>query len=219
MADIRQFKSEFEAAKKGANRCYKKFWASDIHGIFADWLENRDDPRYYLVRNRITNSKAQDQASNFNGEALFNYWDIVNHKFLDKTKIDILVFGRVAPDKDYPRGPYTPPEKDAGVNFCLRWTPFKGTNYCLSMTKEQFNQWVNSFPVAERNNLMANLESHTQTAVAFKESISFDSFEFFIQNEMAGTGAIYDGTKSPDFQWWGAPQSMIRPKKKKKKKS
>ncbi len=22
--------------------------------------------------------------------------------------------------------------------------------------------------------------------------------------EMAGTGAIYDGTDSPDFNWWGA---------------
>lgn len=37
--------------------------------------------------------------------------------------------------------------------------------------------------------------------------------------EMAGaTYAVYDGTKSPDFQWEGDPKSMIKPKKKKKKK-
>lgn len=35
--------------------------------------------------------------------------------------------------------------------------------------------------------------------------------------EMVGTSAVYDGTKSPDFNWWGAPESMIKPKKKKKK--
>lgn len=35
---------------------------------------------------------------------------------------------------------------------------------------------------------------------------------------MVGTGAIYDGTKSPDFNWWGAPESMDHPHKKKKKK-
>lgn len=36
--------------------------------------------------------------------------------------------------------------------------------------------------------------------------------------EMVGTGAIYDGTKSKDFNWWGAPESAIKPKKPKKKK-
>ena len=35
--------------------------------------------------------------------------------------------------------------------------------------------------------------------------------------EMVGTGAIYDGTKSKDFNWWGDPGSEIKPKKKKKK--
>ena len=35
--------------------------------------------------------------------------------------------------------------------------------------------------------------------------------------EMVGTGAVYDGTKSPDFNWWGAPESAIKPGKKKKK--
>lgn len=32
-----------------------------------------------------------------------------------------------------------------------------------------------------------------------------------MQSEMAGTGAIYDGSKSPDFNWWGAPESMGKP--------
>jgi len=37
--------------------------------------------------------------------------------------------------------------------------------------------------------------------------------------EIAGaTYAVYDGTKSSDFQWEGDPKSMIKPKKKKKKK-
>jgi hypothetical protein len=36
-------------------------------------------------------------------------------------------------------------------------------------------------------------------------------------SEMVGTGAIWDGTKSPDFQWWGDPSSAINPKPKKKK--
>jgi hypothetical protein len=36
--------------------------------------------------------------------------------------------------------------------------------------------------------------------------------------EMVGTGAIYDGTKDPDFNWWGSPESAIKPKKPKKKK-
>jgi len=57
----------------------------------------------------------------------------------------------------------------------------------------------------------------TKCTCGCKESVRFDSFAEFVQNEMAGTGAIYDGTKSPDFQWWGAPESMIRSKKKKKK--
>jgi len=43
----------------------------------------------------------------------------------------------------------------------------------------------------------------------------FDSFEKFLKNEMVGTNAIYDGKKHHDFQYWGSPQSMIKPKKKK----
>lgn len=35
--------------------------------------------------------------------------------------------------------------------------------------------------------------------------------------EMVGTGAIYDGTKSKDFNWWGAPESAVKPRKKRKK--
>ncbi len=31
------------------------------------------------------------------------------------------------------------------------------------------------------------------------------------QQEMAGTGAVYDGTKSKDFNWWGAPETAGRP--------
>ena len=34
--------------------------------------------------------------------------------------------------------------------------------------------------------------------------------------EMVGTGAIYDGTKSPDFQWWGSPEKYFKKKHKKK---
>jgi hypothetical protein len=37
--------------------------------------------------------------------------------------------------------------------------------------------------------------------------------------EMVGTGAIYDPKVKPvDFQWWGAPESMGKPVKKKNKK-
>lgn len=36
--------------------------------------------------------------------------------------------------------------------------------------------------------------------------------------EMVGTGAVYDGTKSQDFNWWGAPESAVKPKKPKKRK-
>lgn len=43
--------------------------------------------------------------------------------------------------------------------------------------------------------------------------------EWIVWREMAGTGAIYDGTKSPDFNWWGDPKSTIVPKKKRKKKA
>lgn len=39
-----------------------------------------------------------------------------------------------------------------------------------------------------------------------------------MKTEMAGTGAIYDGTKSPDFQWQGAPESMGKPMLPKNKK-
>ncbi len=46
-----------------------------------------------------------------------------------------------------------------------------------------------------------------------KNSVKIDSFAEFVKNEAS---AIYDGTKSPDFQWSGSPQSMIRPKKKSK---
>jgi hypothetical protein len=51
--------------------------------------------------------------------------------------------------------------------------------------------------------------------------------EWFLQREMVGTGAVYDGTKpSEDWNWWGAPGSTgvspkkgpIKPKKKRKKK-
>lgn len=35
--------------------------------------------------------------------------------------------------------------------------------------------------------------------------------------EMCGTGAIYDGTKGKDFNWWGCPESAIKPKAEKKK--
>ena len=44
-----------------------------------------------------------------------------------------------------------------------------------------------------------------------------ESFKEWLK-EMVGVSAIYDGTKGKDFQWWGAPESMIKPKKKKKKK-
>lgn len=37
--------------------------------------------------------------------------------------------------------------------------------------------------------------------------------EWLIQLEMVGTGAVYDGTKSPDFNWWGDPGSANRPPK------
>lgn len=40
---------------------------------------------------------------------------------------------------------------------------------------------------------------------------AFDSLAKFLEAE-----AVYDGTKSPDFQWWGAPQSAVRPKRRKR---
>jgi hypothetical protein len=36
--------------------------------------------------------------------------------------------------------------------------------------------------------------------------------------EMVGTGAIYDGTHSPDFNWWGSPEIYHKKNKKKKRK-
>jgi hypothetical protein len=33
---------------------------------------------------------------------------------------------------------------------------------------------------------------------------------------MVGTGAIYTGEKTSDFNWWGAPESMIKPRKPRK---
>ncbi len=41
--------------------------------------------------------------------------------------------------------------------------------------------------------------------------------EWIVAREMVGTGAIYDGTKNKDFNWWGAPEYAIKPKKSKKK--
>ena len=38
------------------------------------------------------------------------------------------------------------------------------------------------------------------------------------QDEMVGTGVVYDGTKSPDFNYWGAPESMGKPYRLRKKK-
>lgn len=40
--------------------------------------------------------------------------------------------------------------------------------------------------------------------------------EWIKQNEMVGTGAVYDGTESPDFNWWGDPSSANKPIKKAK---
>lgn len=37
--------------------------------------------------------------------------------------------------------------------------------------------------------------------------------EWLKQQEMVGTGAVYDGTKSPDFNWWGDPESAHKPPK------
>lgn len=37
-----------------------------------------------------------------------------------------------------------------------------------------------------------------------------DFAEWLKQQEMVGTGAIYDGTKSKDFNWWGAPETAGR---------
>lgn len=49
------------------------------------------------------------------------------------------------------------------------------------------------------------------------------SFEFAVKQktkmEMCGTGAIYDGTKSPDYNWWGCPEKYHQEKKKKKAKN
>ena len=33
------------------------------------------------------------------------------------------------------------------------------------------------------------------------------------KNEMVGTGAVYDGSKGPDFNWWGDPSSAHKPPK------
>lgn len=37
--------------------------------------------------------------------------------------------------------------------------------------------------------------------------------------EMCGTDVVYDGTKSPDFQVWGAPWSATNAPRKKKRKA
>lgn len=37
--------------------------------------------------------------------------------------------------------------------------------------------------------------------------------EWLRQVEMVGTGAVYDGTSHPDFNWWGDPKSAHKPPK------
>jgi hypothetical protein len=53
----------------------------------------------------------------------------------------------------------------------------------------------------------------------FMKAEGFTFSNYFKLREMGGsTGAIYDGTKGKDFQWQGAPESMIKPRKHKKHK-
>jgi hypothetical protein len=40
--------------------------------------------------------------------------------------------------------------------------------------------------------------------------------EWLKLQEMVGTSAIYDGTKSKDFNWWGCPEIYKKKKRKKK---
>jgi hypothetical protein len=212
MADIKQFEAEMKNARAAAARSPKKFLASQVHDILADWLEDRDDPRAYLVRHRMRNGPAYGLAGGGTDSIFFGPHDPVEHDFRDGSKLIITVHGRKAKNRSHADPMLIARYPNAKVH--LVWTPFPKVSYVSVMTFEEFHKWVRSFPEDEQKKLLVTVQNNPQTRL--EESKTFSSFEDFLRNEMAGTGAIYDGTKSPDFQWQGSPKSMIRPKKKKR---
>lgn len=169
-----------------AGRTPKGGWSSaqyhrnKVHDIFADYLEDNNDPRAAIVRNRMTPRAAYLKATTtdsghnrtnlttkmvrrytrgrFGDRNEYNFWrhvpDPVVHRFADGTKLAVMVH------RDQP---YTDDVEQR--IFHVAWDGPAKRWYNTVMTPEQFHQWRESFPEPERTQLELtyNNNSHTQT--------------------------------------------------------